>query len=63
MYASRCPCVLQRDFAVTQCHVCGMVYSKGQPADEKIHKQQHQVFELGLSLQVGSERGSHVTST
>jgi hypothetical protein len=43
---------------MSQCHVCGMVYSKGQPADEKLHKQQHQVYTQGMSLQVGHGRGS-----
>jgi hypothetical protein len=38
---------------MSQCHVCGMVYSKGQPDDEKLHKQQHQVHTQGLQLQVG----------
>jgi hypothetical protein len=37
---------------MAQCQVCGMVYSKGQAEDEKLHRQQHAVLQQGLQLQV-----------
>ena len=43
---------LQANFSFTVCHLCGMMYAKGQQKDEKLHNKFHRSCELGVQLQV-----------
>lgn len=42
----------QSDFLLHQCAVCGMMYARGDIADEKSHKSYHKEFCEGLAFKV-----------
>lgn len=42
----------QSDFLLHQCAVCGMMYARGDPADEKAHKSYHKEYFEGIAFRV-----------
>lgn len=45
----------QRDFHASRCRTCGMLYTKGQPSDEKLHRSFHGRFVRGVVYSIAQQ--------
>jgi hypothetical protein len=50
----------QADFSVSKCPVCGLMYAKGEQADEKVHSEYHRKAVKGFAFK--ASEGNRVSS-